>query len=918
MDLIVTHIGGDFDSLASLVAAKKIYPQARLLFPGSQEKNVREFISLCKNLVRIETEKDIKLDEVKRLIIVDTRLKSRIGKAAELLNRDDVEIHIYDHHPKTPSDIKADFEMVKMTGATVTILLDLIKKRNIEITAWEATIMALGIYEDTGSLTFKTTTKEDVDAVSFLMSKGADIAVVSSYLSRELSSAEIAVLVRLLQATESYLINGIKVAVSTIEAARYVGDLSVLAHKLIEIENSNVFFIIAQIENKVHIVARSRLEAVNVDRIMRKFGGGGHSTAASAAIKKSSFIEVKEKLLEILGKEIKPPVKAKDIMNSPVKTVTSDQIIDEARETMVRYRIGGMPVLTGGRLVGIITRSDVDKAIYHHFGHSRVKGYMSTNLITASPATPVYELQRIIFEENIGRVPIVLRGKLVGIVSRADLLRTVHEELMAVIKKTEKEKNKLPEILFEEDIAVMLKKQLPPAIFKILKIIGDEAYKSKIRVYLVGGFVRDFLLKVKNYDIDIVVEGEGIKFAGMLSKVLGGSVVAHKRFKTAILFTPLEKATDKVDGNYSEANGGIKPSSAHTERVRSALTGFTRCPGSKKMLRIDIATARTEYYEFPAALPKVELATLKKDLYRRDFTINAMAVSVNKNDFGALIDFFGGRKDILARRIKALHNLSFVEDPTRIFRAVRFEQRYDFKIDKHTEHLIKTAVSMDMIEKVAGERLREEVVDILSEEEPLKGIKRMAQLHELRFIHPKVKWSVSLERKLKKARREIEWFWRNTKENIDNWLVYFMEMLAGLTYEETILVGKKFMLSNAHKMKILSFIKDAGSIVKGLRQKKLSPAKIYELLYGRSFEEMILFVSKSNSGLVRKRVEDFIKIYSKAKLCLDGKYIAKMGVEPSPEMGKILKTLFDAKLNGILKSRKDEVAFCARLIKEIK
>jgi tRNA nucleotidyltransferase (CCA-adding enzyme) len=885
MDLVVTHTGGDFDSLASLVAAKKIYPRAHLLFPGSQEKTVREFVSLCKDLVRIESEKDIRLSMVSRLIIVDTRLKNRLGKASELIGKKDVEVHIYDHHPKTPFDIKADYEISKRVGATVTILVNLIKKKKIKITPLEATIMALGIYEDTGSLTFRTTTKEDVDTVSFLISKGADLAVVSSYLSRELSDEEMSALVSLIQSTESHLINGIRVAISTIKTTQYVGDLSVLVHKLIDIENFNIFFVMAQAENKVHIVARSRLEIVNVDRIMRKFGGGGHSSAASAVVRETSLRYVKKKLIEILKKEIKPPLRAKDIMSTPVKTVTPDQIIEEVRETMIRYNLGGMPVIKRGKLIGIITRTDADKAIYHGFGHSRVKGYMSTDLVTAKPDTPIYELQKIMFEEDIGRLPILKRGRLTGIVTRTDLLRTVHEELMMRMARSKGEGRTEEKTLFEENTTKFLKEQLPKEIFDTLKIISEEASRGNFRVYLVGGFVRDLLLKVKNYDIDIVVEGQAIEFAKKLSKVLGGRVIIHRRFQTAIL--------------------------------------ITRWPGiknlNKKTLRIDFATARREYYEFPAALPKVELSSLKNDLYRRDFTINAMAISLNKDSFGMLIDFFGGRKDLSLGRIKVLHNLSFVEDPTRIFRAVRFEQRYNFKIDKQTEHLIRTAVSLDMFKKIAGERLREEIVYILSEEEPLKGIKRMAQLHELRFIHPKIKWSSSLERFLKRTKQKIDWFIGQIKEEkIEIWLIYFMVLLKDLNYKELFDVAQKFMLSNKDKIKILSFKKNSASTIKVLRRKKLSASHIFNQLRDKSFEEMVLYTTITNSKLIQKRIEDYVHIYSKIQLYLTGEDLKRIGVRPSPELGEILKKLLDAKINGALKSREDEIDFVKTLFKKSK
>lgn len=885
MDLIVTHTGGDFDSLASLVAAKKIYPQARLLFPGSPEKSVREFLSLGRDLVNIENEKDINFQNINRLIIVDTRLKNRIGRAGGLTEDKKIQIHIYDHHPKTNNDIKADFEISKKTGATVTILIDLIRKKKINLTPLEATIMALGIYEDTGSLTFRTTAKEDIDAVSFLFERGADLAVVASYLSRELSDEQLSILISLMQAAETYLINGIKVAISNIETPRYIGDFSVLVHKLIDIENINVFFVIAKIQDTIHLISRSRIKNVEVDKIMRTFGGSGHSSAASAVIKGGKIDCVKKNLLGILKEKIHPPVCAKDIMSFPVKTVTPEQIINDVKKTMIRYNIGAMPVVKNRKVIGLITQGDMDKAIYHGFGHSRVKGYMSRNVISAAPDAPVYELQKIIFKENIGRLVILKRGHLAGIVARSDLLRSVHEELMASMEKFSQTEINQTEVLLKEDTASLLKKKLPAEIFGILTAISETALKNKVNVYLVGGFVRDLLLHVKNFDIDIVVEGSGVEFAKKLARVFKGRLIIHERFQTAILVLKLPGLK-----NYD-----------------------------KEIFKIDIATARTEYYEFPAALPKVELSSLKKDLYRRDFTINAMAISLNKDNFGLLFDFFGGLNDLKRGVLKVLHNLSFVEDPTRIFRAVRFEQRYNLKIEKQTEELIKTAVDMEMLKRVAGERLREEIIYILSEKEPCRGIRRMARLHELRFIHKDINWTLSLENFLKKVQREIEWFQKISNAKIEKWLIYFSALLKDLNYEEQKKVCQKFMFSGRQKGKILASRENECDSLTGFTKKgKQLPSRMCSFFAGRSLEELILINVKVDSAFFRKNTGDFITVYSKIKPSLTGEDLKKLGLKPSPFLGEILKRVREAKIDGLLKSKTDELNFARKLLDEVK
>jgi tRNA nucleotidyltransferase (CCA-adding enzyme) len=188
MDVITTHINADFDSLASMLAAKKLYPQAVLVFPGSQEKNLRDFF-LQSTFYVFETEriKNIDLNAVRRLILVDTRQPGRIGKFAELVQRPEVEVHIYDHHPTSTEDLRGTVAHTREVGATVTILAQILRERNIPITPEEATIMAVGLYEDTGSFTFSSTSVEDFEAAAFFVSKGANLNLVSNLITRELT-----------------------------------------------------------------------------------------------------------------------------------------------------------------------------------------------------------------------------------------------------------------------------------------------------------------------------------------------------------------------------------------------------------------------------------------------------------------------------------------------------------------------------------------------------------------------------------------------------------------------------------------------------------------------------------------------------------------------------------------------------------
>ncbi len=229
-----------------------------------------------------------------------------------------------------------------------------------------------------------------------------------------------------------------------------------------------------------------------------------------------------------------------------------------------------------------------------------------------------------------------------------------------------------------------LANKLPKEIFRIIKIIGRAADKENFSAYIVGGPVRDILLNLPNCDLDFVVEGDGIGFSQILNKSLEGQLTVHRAFKTTTIVY----------------NGH----------------------------RIDIVTARTESYKGPASYPDVEPGTIKNDLFRRDFTINAMAISINNKNFGNIVDLYNGLKDLKEGLIRVMHDKSFIDDPTRIFRAVRFSVRFDFTIEPHTIALVREALSGGFLGEVNRGRIRKEIELFLKEKDPLKCLRMFAGL----------------------------------------------------------------------------------------------------------------------------------------------------------------------------------------------
>src|SRR5512143_4050626 len=662
MDVITTHLNADFDTIASMLAACKIYPEAVCVLPGSQEETVKGFLvqSAFYNLP-MRKPREIDLDKVTRLILVDIRSRGRIGIFGELIGRPGVPVHVYDHHPDEDSDVKGDVEVIRRVGSTTTILVQILKERGIPITQDEATVMMLGIYEDTGSLSFPSTTVDDYLAAAHLLSCGAKLAQVSDILARDLTSGQISLLYDLIQGTRTYTIRGVEVVIAEARREEYVGDLALLVHKLRDMEAVSILFVICQMGDRVVLVGRSRKPEVDAAAVMREFGGGGHAYAASATVKEATTFQVRERILRVLEKVI-PRRSAADVMASPARAVDAGDSILEVHHTLTRYNINAVPVTRGGAVAGILTRQVVEKAVYHGLGEERAGEYMNTDYETVAPDTGIERVQEIIIGKNQRLVPVAQGNELVGVITRTGLLRFLYDmrgvDLPGEGEDVDAEGTMAP----RKNVTNLMRDRLPARVLALLRAAGEGAERLEMKAFAVGGFVRDIMMRVENLDVDIVGEGDGIRFAEAFAEEQGARLRPHYKFGTAVMVFP---------------------------------DGF----------KLDVATARVEYYLKPAALPTVEYSSLKQDMYRRDFVINTLAVRLSPEGFGEVIDFFGAQRDIKEKIIRVLHSLSFVEDPTRILRAMRFERRFGFTVGRHTLNLIRNAVRLDLLSKIPKPRL---------------------------------------------------------------------------------------------------------------------------------------------------------------------------------------------------------------------
>ena len=786
-EVITTHINADFDALSSMLAASKLYPEAALVFPGSHEKNLRNFfIHSTSYLFNFAKLKQISLAHIERLILVDTRQKSRIGPFAEVAEKKGVDVHIYDHHPDSDDDIHGNFEIIRKTGSATALLTKILREKDISITPDEATIMCLGIHEDTGSFTFSSTTPEDYDAGGWLASKGADHNMISDMLTRELTTQQLWLLNDLTKSAAAHIINGIEIIVTKVISDEYVGDFAVLVHKLMEMENLNVVFAMAQMENRIYLVARSRLEEVNAAEIAMAFGGGGHPQAASATIKNQTLIQVEESLVTLLKSRVYFARKARDMMSSPVIQVSSGDKVKHASELMTRYNINVLLVVDDDHLKGYITRQIVEKVIYFGLGDLKVQDYMNIEFSIVDPNFPLREVQELIIGSKQRILPVVEKDHLLGVITRTDLLN--------ILVGTPS----IPDFLYDsktnyhfirsKNVSRMIEESLPDRVSKLLVDIGRVADLLGFNCYIVGGLVRDIFLKRENLDVDIVIEGDGIKFAAEFAKHHPIRVRTHKKFGTAVMIFP---------------------------------DGF----------KVDVATARIEYYEAPGAPPIVETSSLKLDLYRRDFTINTLAVKLNNGHFGNLIDYFGAQKDLKDRMLRVLHNLSFVEDPTRMLRAVRFEQRFGFTIGKLTLALLSNAARMDWIKSPASKRILQELKLILMEKDPLNALSRLSELDLLQFISPEIKLEKAHLDLLQEIEKVIAWYVRlYLDQPLEQWKIYWYGLTSALSEETLDQLNKELEMPDYSRSKPVSQREQENDILDQLYRFEGTDYQLYTIL----------------------------------------------------------------------------------------
>ncbi|RMG97747.1 MAG: CBS domain-containing protein, partial [Chloroflexi bacterium] len=528
--------------------------------------------------------------------------------------------------------------------------------------------------------------------------------------------------------------------------------------------------------------------------------------------------------------------------------------------------------------VGLLTRRAVDRAMSHDLGGLPVSRVMRAGRVTVRPSDSVERVQQLMLAEGWGQIPVVADSddgqagdRPIGVVTRTDVLNYLFQAL--------------PETAVPE-MRRLLVHSLPPALWQMVVVVGETADSLGMPLYFVGGIVRDLLLGHSPTDLDMVVEGDAIALVQKLQARFGGQIHTHSRFGTAKWF--------------------VTP--AIWQRI-APTASLENVPAT-----IDFVTARTEFYREPSALPEVSRGSIKLDLHRRDFTINTLAIRLDGVHLGEFLDFYGGRRDLEQGVIRVLHSLSFVDDPTRILRAVRLEQRLGFRIEPRTMELLVS--SLPMLDRVTGDRIRHEIELALRESNPVPVMERLWELGVMRQIHPALAWSqetaVAFAR-VPKLLTDPEW--KAALRGESPAFVYFALWILPLTAEEQTAVMDRLRVRKATREDMAAIRR----VYAGLCALPPTARRSEVAALLRPYPARVLLAVRAAFG--EDKPSDWIEAYYRewqwVKTAVTGDDLRAMGLKPGPLYGRLLNHLLAARLDGEVQTEAEEKELLNKLLAEI-
>lgn len=872
MDIILTHEQADFDAAASVLAAWLLEPQRIPVLSQRVNRNVAAFLEDYKEEFPFRTWAHIPNKKVESILLTDTQSYNGNNRFTP-----DTTVTVIDHHQprlKLPENWKCTFERI---GACTTIMTERLREAQIIPEQLYCSMLLMGIYEDTGFLSYGGTTARDASVAAWLLENGADLDLLHKYLNPPLTDGQTKLCDTLLQNCELLNISGQQIVIASADAREMPDEFSTVAHHLRDMLAPDALIILLASRSGIRLIARATNNRIDVGSLMKRYNGGGHSRAAAGLIsltdkEKEDLPEIlartREELIAVLPDFITPPLTVGQIMSANPLLLDAEMPVREADILIQRYGYEGYPIIDAGKkLIGLLNSRSVERARAFHL-NLPVEELMEAGTFSVHEQDSVEHLKELMNHSGWGQIPVVSEkdDQVIGIVTRTDLIKTLTDN---------------GSVPGNRNLSAELERVLPPASLQLIHMAARAAYNCNYPVYLVGGFVRDLLLEQPVMDFDIVVEGDAIHLARTLVNVYGGKIRTHPQFGTAkwMIHEIREQILAQAESSGSSAD---------------------EIPDS-----LDLISARTEFYDYPTALPKVERSSIKLDLHRRDFTINTMAIRLDGKHYGDLLDFWGGYNDLQRRLIRVLHSLSFTDDPTRMLRAVRFEQRFGFVIESHTLQLMQNAVSL--LKQLSGRRILHEFNLFFHEENPPAGFSRLDQFGMLAEIHPEMHWDENSSQNWKRLfEYEQEPFWKSIiPDHLD--FVYdngkFGAWWGAYSRQTLLEISDRLQLTQKTSKMLLSV---SWMNQRFASEKERWPSEITLFLEKLPLESIYCYSCLHPDAKSREVIREYITRWRLVQLFTSGDDLRALGYAPGSWIAAVLTRLRSGWIDGEISSREEE------------
>lgn len=867
-ELIALPHNADLDHLGAARCLMLKFPCAQLLHPVRFRQNAWE-CGRRLDWFRTLKFKEIDFSAVKHVYLVGINQTRQNPELIEEISRYNPAVTVFSERPAIlPFACEtAICQSLSLTAWLINQLRDAGSHFNSE----DMQLFKLSVIEKTWAGLSAKVRPEDNRALNFLQKQFTQPGKIANSVVLGLREGQTGLYHHMLKNIEDIQPGFWPISLIAVKTTGQVQDIEPVVDAVWSDLSQPVMIVMLSSGSFTRVWARSNLSQIDFAEVFEEFRPSRIRRWVYFHFTGTTHEQNRFQIINHLKKHLKPDLAAGDIMSASPQCIDWHSTIRGAFDMMLKFNIMSLIVMKENSFAGIVTRRDLDRALQMNLLDAEIGPYVPTNVPIVSPATPVRVLKNLMVRFNLTRLPVLLGSEVVGIITTHELLRALPDYLpLPPDFLPLAEQADLPSA---SEVEVIFKRVFSLRIFHLLSKIGRFAAQQRVPVFAVGGFVRDLLLERANFDIDIVVIGDAMPFAAALGEELACEHKVFDRFHTARLY--LED------------------------------------------LKIDFSSARIEHYSDPGALPQIEFSGLSNDLYRRDFTINALALSLNPDHFLELKDFFGGYHDLLNRRIRILHSFSFLEDPTRLYRGVRFAGRFNFTLEQDTRRAFELAISREATSRLSLKRIGAEISKCLNEDRPQQIVADLFTEGLMQSLSAELSDPSILPGRFKLIRGLVKRF-GVLNEEIDAEAIYWAGLLSLLSTENAAVILDSIGTPHVRRQKILEALNAMRSVPMQLnRISENDRAGLFALLDEFGIESLLALMAYSLDKPNARKILFFIGSLRHIKPLISGKDLIAEGLPPGPHMRRIFNHITALRVNGAQLSHEEEMEIARKLYENI-